>query len=295
MLTEETTETGRPREPLVRSEASGCLIVLTGTAVGKMFKLTKSKYVIGRGTDVDIKLEDDAASRRHAKLMQQGSAQLTLQDLGSSNGTFVNGVKISSRELIDGDHIQIGATSMLKFSIHSALEEQFHQQLYMGATRDYLTSTYNTRFFDEQLNKDITHARRHAVPLSLLVIELDPLKAVNESHGAAAGDALLATAAAMFAASVRNEDVLCRIRGDRFAVIARGSGRNGACVLAERLRGLIERQGVEHQGQRLAATVSIGVAAFNPARHGNRHQLLEEAEKKLHEAKTSGRNCVRFS
>jgi diguanylate cyclase (GGDEF)-like protein len=286
----------RKAKPLPEAgEGSDCLMVLSGQSIGKLFKLNKTKLVIGRSPDADISLDDEGVSRHHAKLLVLGPELIAVEDLASTNGTFVNGQKVSRHALGDGDRIQVGCTTLLKFSYHNSLEEQFQQQLYMSATRDAVTQTYNKRFFEDQLSKDFTHARRHNSPISLLILDVDHFRRINEACGHVGGDNVLKQLATLLTRVIRNEDVLCRLTGEEFAIIARGSGLNGACVLAERLRGGIERHGFEFDTRRVAVTVSVGVSSFTAARHSDHKQLFDEATKRLQDAKATGRNCVRFS
>lgn len=289
---EEVTIAGRPSS-IKTGGASVCVIVLTGNSIGKMFKLVKPYYVIGRAADADIRLEDEGVSRRHAKLTVQGSGVVVLSDNGSTNGTFVNGERISQHALSDGDRVQIGSTTILKFSVQDALEQSFQEHLYTAVTRDALTNAYNKRFFVEQLIKDFAHCKRHGTPLSLLAMDLDYFKHINDSYGHLAGDEVLRQLVKLVGDSIRVEDVLCRTGGEEFTLIARSSGSEGAHQLADRLRAGVERHLFTFESNRLPVTVSIGVSSYDAAVHQTPEQLIQEADRKLYVAKRSGRNCVR--
>jgi diguanylate cyclase (GGDEF)-like protein len=268
------------------------LIVLSGTLVGKMFELGGSQIIIGRATDADIRLDDDGVSRTHAKMDCAAGGEITLADMGSTNGTFVNGSQIKSQLLKDGDRIQIGSVTVLKFSYQDSLEEQFQQQLYESATRDALTQAYNKRFFIDQLAIDYTHAVRHGLPLSLLMLDIDFFKKVNDTHGHDAGDAVLRTLGTAIMDSIRNEDVYCRVGGEEFAVIMRDCDQKSAKILGERLRVLVEKTPVRHGDKTLNVTISVGVATLDTTRHRGGEQLTAEADKYLYDAKRGGRNRV---
>src|SRR5262245_21482880 len=111
-----------------------------------MYKLPQGDATIGRSGTSEIKLHDDGVSRAHARIRADGK-QLLLEDLNSRNGTFLNGKRlVEPLPLGDGDKIQIGRTTILKFSYHDALDESFHEQMYESALRDGLTKLFNKRY-----------------------------------------------------------------------------------------------------------------------------------------------------
>ncbi|HMC94725.1 MAG TPA: FHA domain-containing protein, partial [Polyangia bacterium] len=118
------------------------LVVLAGTSVGEMYKVEADKTVIGRGQKAQIRLLDDGISREHAQVVIEGT-HIFLQDLGSTNGTFCNGIKVDRKELVDGDKILVGSTTILKFTYHDNLDEIFQKQMYESALRDGLTKAFN--------------------------------------------------------------------------------------------------------------------------------------------------------
>jgi len=282
----------RPTVLTQTGETSACLIILSGQSVGKMFKVDRTKYVIGRGSDADIRLDDEGVSRHHAQLVQYGPGVVSIRDLNSTNGTYVNGNRIEAHVLSDGDRIQFGSVSILKFSLNDSLEEQFQQQLYAAATRDAMTGAYNKRYFEEQLGKDFSHAKRHEDPLSVMVADIDFFKQINDTHGHLAGDYVLKRLCEVFSASIRNEDALCRIGGEEFALIMRGTDLNGAAALAERLRAAIQQEVFDFQGTKIPVTISAGVATYVPEQHTSPVVLVEEADQLLYAAKRGGRNRV---
>ncbi|MCX4242885.1 GGDEF domain-containing protein [Paraliomyxa miuraensis] len=275
---------GAPRE------RNAYLIVLSGRAVGQMFKLSPGDHILGRSVDANIRLDDEGVSRSHAMMRRRSDGTVELSDLDSTNGTYVNGAQIRHFTLSDGDRIQIGSVTILKFSYQDSLEEQFQQQLYESATRDPLTQAYNKRAFNEQLDKDFSHAQRHDLPLSLVMLDVDHFKRINDTHGHPAGDHVLQRLAATIMASLRTEDAFCRVGGEEFAVIMRDCTEGEATQLAERLRRLVASTQFVYGGQVLPVTISLGVASFVQGRHSRTIDLVEEADRCLYEAKRRGRN-----
>jgi two-component system cell cycle response regulator len=266
------------------------LIVLAGADVGKMFKLEEGETVIGRSHKATIRLDDDSISRLHAKFVLEGFS-VTCHDLGSSNGTLVNGARITDRQLQDGDKIRLGETTILKFTFHDRLDERFQQKMYDAALRDALTRAYNKKYFIDQLATEFSYAKRHRTPLSLIMFDLDHFKRVNDTYGHVAGDHVLIELANITQRMLRTEDVFARYGGEEFCVVLRGIPLHGAGVLAERVRSTIEATHFVFENQRLPVTVSIGVAAQNSDQESPQ-DLVEAADEALYEAKRSGRNRV---
>ena len=266
------------------------LVILAGPQMGEMVKLEPGKaIVVGREEGVGLLLMDDGVSRQHARLILQGDGVL-LNDLGSRNGTFVNGSKVTERRLADGDKIQIGVATTIKFTFTDNLEEEYQRRLVEAALKDPLTGIYNRRHFDERMQAEFAAARRHGTPLSLLVIDVDHFKQINDNHGHLAGDALLKVVARALSEGLRKEDILARYGGEEFVVIARGTSLAGATQFAERLRECIERASCNWQGAELRVTASIGLAQLGADM--TVQQLIDAADRGVYQAKNGGRNQV---
>ena len=129
------------------------LVVLAGASVGEMYKIDGEKTVIGRGQKAQIRLYDDGISREHAQILVEGN-RIFLQDLGSTNGTYCNGLQVDKKELVDGDKILVGSTTILKFTYHDNLDEIFQRQMYESALRDGLTKAFNKKYFTDRLESE---------------------------------------------------------------------------------------------------------------------------------------------
>ena len=267
------------------------LIVIRGPSVGRMLELDGSEAILGRSPDVTLPVEDEGASRRHAAVaLEEGGYAIT--DLHSTNGLFVNGVRVERHTLHHADRIQIGTSSVLKFCFQDEVEEAFQKTLYDAATRDPLVGIYNRRYFTESLTSEVAHSLRRDVPLSLLMLDLDHFKRVNDTYGHLAGDQALIDIARLVQAYLRAGDTLARYGGEEFALILRHSPSSGAAVLAERLRRAVEQHAFAHEGRDFRLTVSIGIATLQGGSYGGADDLLRAADAALYEAKTRGRNQV---
>lgn len=159
------------------------------------------------------------------------------------------------------------------------------------STRDGLTGALNHREFQRRLAEEIARARRYGSPLSLLVLDLDHFKAVNDTHGHRAGDEVLRAVCDGVREVLRPSDFLARYGGEEFAVVLPNTAKADALVLAERLRAVIEAASVDADGEAIAVTVSIGVAQYGIDGDGP-GSLVEAADTAMYEAKQGGRNRV---
>ncbi|HUQ03593.1 MAG TPA: GGDEF domain-containing protein [Kofleriaceae bacterium] len=270
-----------------------CLVVLSGPRVGAVFRLDRPTTVIGRSGTADVNIDDDGVSRAHIRIVREDDAVIA-EDLGSRNGTFVNGTRLAERlTLADGDKIQLGRGTILKFTYHDALDDSYQQRMVESALRDPLTRLYNKRYFDDRLDAELRFARRHGTSLALLLIDVDHFKNVNDQRGHLAGDKVLAEIAATLTQAVRNEDVVARYGGEELVVLSRAIGDDGAHNLAERLRKTVEslRTKVEEEPP-VRVTISVGVAVYPTIEVANTTQLTAAADRALYQAKDGGRNRV---
>jgi two-component system cell cycle response regulator len=267
------------------------LIVLAGNSVGEMYKIAKSETVIGRGSQADIHVVDDGISRRHAMIVHKGT-EIKIQDLGSTNGTYCNGERVTEKTLSDGDKIQVGSTTILKFTFHDSLDESFQRQMYESALRDGLTKIFNKKYFLDRLESEFAYAIRHKSPLSLVMFDIDHFKNVNDTYGHLAGDYALVTLSQVVGQTIRQEDVFARYGGEEFAVICRGVDLAGATVFGERIRRLVQGQQFVYQETEIKITISVGVSSVPDVGMREPAELVALADEALYEAKRGGRNRV---
>jgi len=272
------------------------LVALSGPQLGEVFKLVPGReHVIGRTDEADVPLLDEGVSRRHARISVDPRGAW-LVDLGSQNGTWVGGRSVRETRLVDGDRFDLGGHTTLKFVHADDLEAGYQLRLAEGALHDPLTGLHNRRHLEERLLAEVSGAQRHGRPLSVLVIDLDHFKAVNDGHGHLAGDEALKLTAAVLRGVLRKEDTLARYGGEEFVVVARETAAGGAGALGERLRAAVERSRCLVGEREIAITVSVGVAIaprLPPGKpDGLDRALLGLADQALYRAKAEGRNRV---
>ena len=159
---------------------------------------------------------------------------------------------------------------------------------------DPLTQLYNRRYLDEVLKRELARSSRSGTPLSVLVLDLDHFKRINDTYGHEGGDAILRKVAQALRENIRSGDVACRMGGEEMVVLLPECDTEDAVKRADALRLVIAAGDVLHNGQRIGATASIGVASY-PAHGHNTQTLVHAADLALYEAKHEGRNCVRVA
>jgi two-component system, cell cycle response regulator len=287
----------------LRAEVAGrrpYVTVMSGAGMGRLIAADDREISIGRAPDADIVFDDESISRLHARLVPRGGVAVELVDLGSTNGTYVNGQRISNAHLLDGDKVLIGSAGVLRFGVHDELDARFHLQLVDASIRDGLTGLFNQRHFLASLERELAFSRRHRTPVALVLIDIDHFKQVNDVHGHLVGDAILLQVAQVVGGRIRLEDMLCRYGGDELVILLRQVAEDKAVAFADRIRRSVERHPFEYldrggAGQVLHVTLSLGVAAFDPDTHAAPSDLIEAADRYLYAAKRAGRNGVASS
>ena len=282
------------KDSLIETQSPGrpYLVALTGPDAGRTYRLSEGSMTVGRAKSADVRVLDDDVSRDHARLICIGG-NVVVEDLGSRNGTFVNGARVSRQVLADGDKVSVGETTILKFSMQDEIDEDFHDRMFRAARRDPLTGTFRRAFFEHRLDVELTFAKRHEAPLAVLFIDLDHFKTVNDTYGHSVGDRLLTEVATLLHKGLRQEDLLARYGGEEFAILVHGVDIAGAASLAERLR----RSVAEHRPSTVPKagfrqTVSVGLAGFPYQGIQDARTLMAAADAAMYTAKKRGRNRV---
>lgn len=280
----------------VRKKA--CLVQYNGTKLGRRYPLAEDVTVVGRSGDVQICITEASVSRQHARFLTVGTTT-EIEDLGSSNGTFVNDMRTASRvTLRDGDMIRLG-TILLKYFAHDNIESMMADKIYRMATIDAGTQIFNKQYLLDSLESEFKFCRTYNRPLSIIYFDLDFFKKVNDTYGHNAGDFILRESANMVKSFTRKDDVLGRFGGEEFVVVLPNTDQKLAAELAERIRQQMENHifnlETETDGTRKISphkqTISIGVAQVD-SHIQSYEQLLEAADKKLYFSKQNGRNRV---
>jgi diguanylate cyclase (GGDEF)-like protein len=177
----------------------------------------------------------------------------------------------------------------------SLANAKLHAEIENMAVTDGLTGLFNHRTFQERLSDEFKRLQRFSNPLSLLLIDIDFFKKVNDTYGHPSGDRILKGVAGIIKETIRTSDVSARYGGEEFAAMLLGTNQDGALKMAERLRKAVQDTRFTVDGKEITVTVSIGVAT-SPYDAGVKEELIEKADKALYGAKRNGRNrCVLWS
>jgi diguanylate cyclase (GGDEF)-like protein len=279
-----------PRETTARAT----LTVLNGLHAGRLMALDGDSVTIGRGADADLVVDDPGVSRHHARIGRAPEGGFYVQDLGSTNGTFVGAARVDVSALHQVDVLQLGPSLKVRFAIVDPAEESLSRYLYEAAIHDPLTHAYNRQYLADRMVAEIARARRAGSNVAVLMIDVDALKSVNDRFGHLAGDRVLCTIASRIQRALRIEDVFARYGGDEFVVLSVGTDHNDAIRLAERVRRAVEGLRMSARGCEVAITASIGVASLADVEDtyepGVALQVMADA--RMYQAKASGGNRV---
>lgn len=277
----------------VRRPGEACLVVIHAPVqndLGRRYVMDKDTTTVGRGRDNDIVLPSDCVSRRHARL-EQRAGTLFAVDLASTNGTFINDDAhcVRERQLERGDRLKIGDT-IFKYLSGSDIELQYHEIIFRMTVTDGLTDLANRKQLDALLEEEIPRARRHNRDLSLLMIDIDFFKNINDTHGHLTGDSVLRGLAAILQRRLRPNDKLGRYGGEEFCAILPETSVHNAAKIAEELRALVEAHAFVAEDKNIRVTISVGAGALQAGM--TLPDLYRCADEMLYKAKRTGRNKV---
>ena len=277
----------------VQRKGDDCLVVIyapVASDLGRRHVLDQEVITIGRDRENDIVLDSDSVSRRHARVEYREGA-IFLADLDSTNGTYVNddSEPVRDCQLRRGDQVKIGDT-IFKYLSGSDVEAQYHETIFNMTITDGLTDVGNKKRLDQLVQKEIPRAVRHNRELSLLMVDIDHFKDVNDTYGHLAGDSVLRDLAGILQKRLRPDDELGRYGGEEFAAVLPETSLAGAVKIAEDLRSLVEEHRFIVEGEQIRVTVSIGAATLKTGMEAK--SFFRAADEMLYKAKNSGRNRV---
>ena len=266
------------------------MVVLYGPELGKRATIGRGPFQIGRASKNELAIDQESVSRHHARITSTQSRIFTIEDLGSTNGTYVNDELVREQRLRDGDQVRIGR-SILKFMTGENVEVHYHEEIYRLMTVDGLTQIFNRRYFNEALEREVNRSRRYTRVLSLVVFDIDHFKAINDAHGHLAGDAVLRHLATEVKPRLREQDIFARVGGEEFAALLPEVAHDGAMAAGEKVRRIVEAATFLVEAMPIKVTISVGVTSLDP-RGKEPTSLYERADAALYQAKGKGRNRV---
>ena len=280
-----------PVQELVQGDACIVLLHPPGPDIGRRTSLTGETYVVGRENDADLIINRSAVSRHHARLVRDKRGHWSVEDLNSTNGSFVNEERAASQPLRDGDQVRFG-DAIFKFLVGSNVESAYHEEIYRMTILDGLTGVHNKRYFLDFLERELASAHRHSHPLSVVMIDIDHFKAVNDTKGHLCGDEALKEMCNRIKPRIRREDLFARYGGEEFAAVLTCTDLRGAVWFAEDLRRIIEASPFTFEDQVFPVTISLGVGCIEGHDEMTDIALIKQADENLYVAKHGGRNKV---
>ncbi len=278
----------------VESNLIPTLIIIAGDLFGQMINLEeKKKVVFGRGEECDVVIENQLLSRKHCMVINE-EGKIVLQDLGSTNGTYVDGKRVEKTVLKSGQRVFLGDICAFKFAYQDDIDLDLNRLIFEKAIKDRLTGIYNRTYFDELLKKEFSFHKRAKLPLSVIFIDLDDFKKINDNFGHLCGDEILKKTAKLIQSKVREADYFCRFGGEEFVLLLKNTEYEKAVKKAESLRQALEQAEFLCSGNiRLKVTASLGVATLENDNFSTHKRLLAEADNAMYKAKESGKNAVK--
>lgn len=270
------------------------LVVLRGAQVGRRYLLNESGLVLGRRADkAQLVVPGDAQiSSVHCRFERGGPAQAwQVVDLGSTNGTVIGGDRVTTLSLTDGDRILVGET-VLKFTFHDEIEEEFHRQVDHLMNIDDLTGLPVQRVFQVRFQETLQLCKRREQPMAVFMMDMDGLKKMNDTHGHFVGAHSIATVGRRLGGIVHAAGgVVSRFGGDEFSAFVPNADKEQALAIGERMRAAVGDAPITREAVTVNPTISIGMAVF-PLDGQLAEELTRKADDALYRAKAAGRNRV---
>jgi two-component system cell cycle response regulator len=292
-LSEVTMKMSLPRERRLRRVVLPTVRVVAGPDMLHFASLAPElSLVLGRDEAAGLSLTDASVSRNHVMLTCDDQNEVTVQDLGSTNGTTVNGQQVSRALLRPGDHLEVGAVS-LRLDLLS-LDEIAHLRRVLerlhAAGRDALTGLHTRAFMVDELPELASRCEEAGAPCTMLFGDVDHFKNINDTWGHGVGDDVLRGIARLVLLGIRDTDAAVRYGGEELAVFLPGSDTKGAVDVAERLRRNISGHDWARTAGGLKVSISFGIAQ----RLGGEsiRDWMQRADRAMYSAKKSGRNKV---
>lgn len=186
-------------------------------------------------------------------------------------------------------HICVSIYDVTDTAVNKIAQLEANKQLQNLSRIDHLTNLYNRGYWELRLIHEFKRFDRYENPSSLIMLDIDHFKKINDRYGHTVGDEAIRAVSRVIQEQIRDLDIAGRYGGEEFAIILSNTNSDGACVIAERLRHAVETQTVYADGQEIKFTISLGIAELNESMHDHR-AWIEKADQALYKSKEGGRN-----
>ena len=280
-------------------------LALRGPDTGTRFLVKPPGGVMGREDGAAVPLVDPNISRRAALIEFSKDGKVLLTDLGSRNGVWVNGVRISRAEIYDGNHVQLSNDTVLRVRFQDPTETDLLAEMEHAIVIDQLTGLVNRHYVRDRLQQEMSYARRHGDPLTVALIDIDDFKKVVDADGTDAANKMLVIIAKVIRKETRLEDVVARYGADEILVVMRSTDQKRAAKTCERLRKSVGKRVMDIGGDvPVRPTVSIGYTTFAKKKPTKKDkpadqiaiemasEMIGEADQALFKAKEAGKDQI---
>lgn len=275
--------------------ATPALAQSAGPQAEAVYWLSSGKVLaIGRAADNDVCIRDQGVSQHHARVSATADGAIVIEDLGSTNGTYVNGERITRQTLRDGDTVLIRPRHVLKFCYQANPAPEPADRDGADADRDALTGLYARHYLLMRMDEDFFRAKTRNEDLALLLFDVDHFEQITETHGPAAGDMVLREVATVVSAVLGREDVFARYEDHSFGALLCNQADAAAVVLAQRIRRAVKYHPFLHDGGRIYVTVSLGIGIL-AKNMKSPMDLISEVKSNLAKARRAGRDSINGS
>lgn len=275
---------GRPATP--------CIVHISDTLSDTVYWLTADKELkIGRAPANDICIREMSVSQFHARIVLTPKGTAFVEDMGSTNGTFVNGEKIVRHALWDGDKIHIGRHQMLQFCFRVNATSEAAGRSRTDATRDALTGIYTREYALMRIEKDFIRAKMRHQDLALLMFDVDGFDEIKDTHGPDMGDIVLREVAKLVSSMLRREDVFARYDDHTFMVLLRNQTEATVVALIQRIGRVVKFHSFSHEGKKLRVTLSLGIGSLT-RKMKNAKDLVSDVQACLEKARRAGHDTI---
>jgi diguanylate cyclase (GGDEF)-like protein len=286
------TQTGRIR---VRRVGKGkpCLIMLSGAFPGETYLLEPgAELTVGRAPGNDVRIRQGDVSRVQARIKVSESGKVELTDLGSTNGTFINGRRQLFRALREGDKIQFGEKTVFRFAFYDELDRDFQERLFGASVLDQETGTLSRERLKAVLADEFASARSEERDLAVVVMAVDGFSVLVDLLGYAVRDYFLRELCWVIRRSVAGEAALYRLGESSFATLLPGMDLEHATEAAERIRRAVAHARLTYRGDRMQFSLALGAGSLVHDGPGSPESLLTTGEERLERAARAGGDRV---
>lgn len=221
--------------------------------------------------------------------------QLGAYDYICKAGDYLRAIPVVIEKNLEQHRLKL-ENQRLQVELEKRLEESRQQNVVLQhlSTTDYLTGLHNHRYLQERIEEELNLSIRKRIPVSVIMVDLDHFKKVNDLHGHLFGDQVLREVAEILKKSTRACDTVARYGGEEFVILLPATELEGAVMIAERALEQIRSWKFDNEGTLVPITASSGVAGFIPSSIGRRENLVAKADRAMYRAKELGRDQVCF-